>query len=56
MDSIDRAILEQLRRNAHLTNTELADRVGGGCVGWSRMGSSSAAPFGSTRQGRGAAV
>lgn len=28
MDSIDRAILDHLRRDAHLTNTELADRVG----------------------------
>lgn len=28
MDRIDRAIVEQLRRDARLTNTELADRVG----------------------------
>lgn len=28
MDSIDRAIVDQLRHNAQLTNTELADRVG----------------------------
>lgn len=28
MDRIDRAIIEQLRRDAQLTNTELADRVG----------------------------
>lgn len=28
VDRIDRAIIDQLRRNAHLTNTELADRVG----------------------------
>lgn len=28
MGRIDRAIIDQLRRNAHLTNTELADRVG----------------------------
>lgn len=28
MDAIDRAIVEQLRWNAQLTNTELADRVG----------------------------
>jgi DNA-binding Lrp family transcriptional regulator len=28
MDRIDRAILDQLRRNAQLTNTELAERVG----------------------------
>jgi DNA-binding Lrp family transcriptional regulator len=28
VDSIDRAILLQLHRDAHLTNTELADRVG----------------------------
>ncbi|TQM80393.1 DNA-binding Lrp family transcriptional regulator [Saccharothrix saharensis] len=28
MDSIDRAIIEQLRAEARLTNTELADRVG----------------------------
>jgi DNA-binding Lrp family transcriptional regulator len=28
VDSIDHAIIEQLRRDAHLTNTELADRVG----------------------------
>lgn len=28
MDEIDRAIIEQLRRDARLTNTELADRVG----------------------------
>lgn len=26
--AIDRAIIDQLRRDAHLTNTELADRVG----------------------------
>lgn len=28
MDCIDRAIIDQLRRDADLTNTELADRVG----------------------------
>jgi DNA-binding Lrp family transcriptional regulator len=28
VDSIDRAIIEQLRADARLTNTELADRVG----------------------------
>lgn len=28
VDGIDRAIIDQLRRDAHLTNTELADRVG----------------------------
>ena len=28
MDRIDRAIIDQLRRNCRLTNTELADRVG----------------------------
>lgn len=28
VDRVDRAIVEQLRRDAHLTNTELADRVG----------------------------
>lgn len=28
MDSIDQAIIEELRHNARLTNTELADRVG----------------------------
>ena len=28
MDAIDRAILDQLRYDAQLTNTELADRVG----------------------------
>ncbi|MGD9985758.1 Lrp/AsnC family transcriptional regulator [Pseudonocardia sp.] len=28
MDRTDRAILDQLLRDAHLTNTELADRVG----------------------------
>lgn len=28
MDRIDRAIIDELRRDAHLTNTELADRVG----------------------------
>jgi DNA-binding Lrp family transcriptional regulator len=28
VDSIDRAIIDHLRRDAHLTNTELADRVG----------------------------
>jgi DNA-binding Lrp family transcriptional regulator len=28
VDRIDRAIIDQLRRDAHLTNTELADRVG----------------------------
>jgi DNA-binding Lrp family transcriptional regulator len=28
MDRIDRAIIDQLRHDAHLTNTELADRVG----------------------------
>ncbi|MBE1469234.1 Lrp/AsnC family transcriptional regulator [Kibdelosporangium phytohabitans] len=28
MDSIDRAIVDQLRRDCRLTNTELADRVG----------------------------
>lgn len=28
MDRTDRAIIDQLRRDGHLTNTELADRVG----------------------------
>ena len=28
MDSVDRAIIDQLQTNASLTNTELADRVG----------------------------
>jgi DNA-binding Lrp family transcriptional regulator len=28
VDRTDRAIIDQLRRDAHLTNTELADRVG----------------------------
>lgn len=28
MDSVDRAIIDQLQANASLTNTELADRVG----------------------------
>src|SRR5690606_23844397 len=28
VDRIDRAIIEELRRDARLTNTELADRVG----------------------------
>jgi len=28
VDRVDRAIIDQLRRDAHLTNTELADRVG----------------------------
>ncbi|MCU1393551.1 MAG: putative AsnC family transcriptional regulator [Ilumatobacteraceae bacterium] len=28
MDDIDRAIIDQLQRNARLTNSELADRVG----------------------------
>lgn len=28
MDRTDRAIIDQLRRDAHLSNTELADRVG----------------------------
>ena len=28
MDSLDRAIVDHLRRNAHLTNTELAELVG----------------------------
>src|SRR5690349_15676690 len=28
MDRLDHAIIDQLRRDAHLTNTELADRVG----------------------------
>ncbi|WP_112467395.1 Lrp/AsnC family transcriptional regulator [Streptomyces triticisoli] len=28
MDRIDRAVIEQLRRDCRLTNTELADRVG----------------------------
>ncbi|RZD82210.1 Lrp/AsnC family transcriptional regulator [Streptomyces albidoflavus] len=28
MDRIDRAIIEQLRRDCHMSNTELADRVG----------------------------
>lgn len=28
VDRIDRAIIDQLRRDAHLSNTELADRVG----------------------------